>query len=94
MLKSFGILAWGGCLLTLANQGVGWILQGSWTSISLMDVLTRIFGFNLLDLVAKLPLEVAAKAAYVAVTTELALFLWWLGVALFALMFGLGLLKK
>ena len=94
MLKSFGILAWGACLLTLAWQGITWILQGSWTSITLMDVLRRVFGLDLLDAVMNLPLDVAAKGVYVAMTTELAIFLWWLGVAFFALMFVLGLFRK
>ena len=94
MLKSFGILAWGACLLTLAWQGITFVLKGSWTSVTLMDVLGRVFGLDLLDAVIELPLDVAAKAVYMAMTTELAIFLWWLGAALFALMFVLGLFRK
>ena len=94
MLKSLGILAWGGCLLTLIYQGITWVLNGSWTSITLMSVLRRLFGLDLLSAATELPLDVTAKVVYVAATTELALFLWWLGAALFALMFVLGLLKR
>jgi hypothetical protein len=61
MLKTLGMLAWGGCLLTLARQ---------------------------------LPPDMAAKAAYVLFTTELTVFLWWAGVALFGLMFAFGLLGR
>lgn len=94
MLKSLGILTWGGCLLTLAWQGVTWAVTGSWPSLTLMDVFGRLFGLDLLTLARSLPLDIAAKAAYVLFTTQLTLFLWWTGVALFGLMFASGLLRR
>lgn len=94
MLKTFGILAWGGCLLTLAYQGIHWVIYKNWPSITLMDVLHGLFGFDLLSLLRNLPLDVAAKAIFVTFTTELTLFLWWAGVVLFVLMFILGLIRK
>lgn len=94
MLKSLGILAWGGCLLTLAFQGLTWVVTGSRTSVTLMSVLSRFFGLNLLDVGSTLPLDLAAKAAYVLLTTELSLFLWWTGAALFCLKFALALFVR
>jgi hypothetical protein len=94
MLKTLGILAWGGCLLTLAWQGAAWAVTGAWPSITLMDVFGKLLGLDLLTLARQLPLDMAAKAAYVLFTTELTLFLWWAGVAMFGLMFALGLLGR
>lgn len=94
MLKSLGMLAWGGCLLTLVWQGATWALTGAWPAPTLMDVLGRLFGLDLLTLARELPLDIAAKAAYVLFTTQLAVFLWWTGVALFGLMFVAGLLRR
>lgn len=94
MLKSLGILAWGGCLLTLAFQGLSWVVTGSWPTITLMSILSRFFGLDLLDVGSSLPLDLAAKAAYVLTTTELSLFLWWTGTALFCLMFALALFVR
>ena len=94
MLKLFGILAWGGCLVTLVYQGIYWVIQNSWPSLTLLDILRNLFGLDLLTAVGKLPLDVAAKALYVAFTTELSLFLWWTGVAMFGLLFLLGILKR
>lgn len=94
MLKTLGILAWGGCLLTLAWQGAVWAVTGIRPVLTLMDVLSKLFGLNMLTLASELPLDIAAKAAYVLVSTELALFLWWAGVALFGLMFAFGLFGR
>ncbi|WP_272701281.1 potassium:proton antiporter [Desulfovibrio sp. Fe33] len=94
MLKTLGILAWGGCLLTLAWQGIAWAVTGSRPSLTLMNVLGGLFGLDLPALALRLPLDIAAKAAYVLATTELALFLWWAGAAIFGLMFALGLLRR
>ncbi|EGB13898.1 hypothetical protein DND132_0683 [Pseudodesulfovibrio mercurii] len=94
MLKTLGMIAWIGCLMTLAWQGAAWAVTGSWPSITLMTVLGKLLGMDLLTLAGNLPLDVAAKAAYVLVTTEVAVFLWWSGVALFGLMFALGLLGR
>jgi hypothetical protein len=94
MLKTLGILAWGGCLLTLAWQGAAWAVTGSWSSITLMDVFGKLFGLDLLTLARQLPLDIAAKAAYLLFTTGLPLFLWWAGVAMFGLMFVRGLLGR
>jgi hypothetical protein len=94
MLKTLGMLAWGGCLLTLAWQGAAWAVTGAWPSITLMDVFGKLFGLDLLTLARQLPPDMAAKAAYVLFTTELTVFLWWAGVALFGLMFAFGLLGR
>jgi hypothetical protein len=94
MLKTFAIIAWGGCLLTLAWQGAAWAVTGAWTSITLMDIFGKLFGLDLLTLAGQLPLDIAAKAAYVLFTTQLTLFLWWAGVALLGAMFALGLFGR
>lgn len=94
MLKTLGILAWGGCLLTLIWQGAVWAVTGTRPVLTLMDVLSKLFGLDMLTLASEFPLDIAAKAAYVLVTTELALFLWWAGAALFGLMFAFGLLGR
>lgn len=94
MLKNMGLLSWLACLVILAFQGLSWLLTGNWPSITLMDGLNRLFGLDLLSLAQNLPLDIAIKAAYVCFTTELALFLWWLGVAMFLLMFLLPLVRR
>ncbi|MBG0790105.1 MAG: potassium:proton antiporter [Desulfovibrionaceae bacterium] len=87
MLKSLGFLSWTGCLLVLACQAVGRFLTGDWPHLSLFTVLRSLFGLDLLSAAETLPLDTVAKLLYVALTTELALFLWWLGAAMFGLMF-------
>ncbi len=82
MLKNIGILAWVGCLITLAYQSVSWVIFKAWPSVTLLDVLHSLFGIDLLSFVNALPLDIAAKAVYVCFTTQLTLFFWWLGVAL------------
>jgi hypothetical protein len=94
MLKTIGILAWGGCLLTLAYQGIFWVIYKSWPSISLMDILRSVFDLNILTTVENLPVDIIVKASYVAFTTQFSLFLWWTGVIMFGLMFTFGLLRK
>jgi len=86
MLKTLGILSWGACLLTLAYQGVAWVLTSHWPSISLLDILRAVFGMDILSLAGALPVDLAAKIIYVCFTTELPLFLWWTGASLFGLM--------
>nr|WP_321257457.1 potassium:proton antiporter [uncultured Pseudodesulfovibrio sp.] len=83
MLKNMGILAWIGCLITLAYQSVSWAISAVWPSVTLLDVLRSFFGLDLLSFVTNLPLDMAAKAVYICFTTQLTLFFWWMGVALF-----------
>ncbi|MGE4192381.1 MAG: potassium:proton antiporter [Pseudodesulfovibrio sp.] len=80
--------------MTLAFQGVSWAVTGSWPPITLMTALGRLFGLDLLDIGSTLPLDLAAKATYVLMTTELSLFLWWTGTALFCLMFAFALFVR
>ncbi|WP_319467215.1 potassium:proton antiporter [uncultured Pseudodesulfovibrio sp.] len=84
LFKSSGLISWIACLLTLAYQGISWVLTASWPTITMMDTLSRI-GIDLTSLIQSLPLEYAVKAAYVLSTTELAIALWWLGATFFAL---------
>ena len=94
MLKSLGFLSWIGCLLVVAFQAAAWVLSGSWPSLSLFSVLRTLFGLDLISVADTLPLEAAAKLLYVALTTELSLFLWWTGVAMFGLFFVIRLARK
>ncbi len=84
MLKSLGIASWIGCLLVLAYQAVHWILFASWPSVTILTALNAA-DVDILTLVDSLPLDVAIKAAYVSITTQLSLFMWWLGVFFFIL---------
>ena len=93
MFKTFGIIAWFCCLLVLGYQGVYWILYASWPSVTLFDA-TQKLGIDLVYLVQSLSLEIAAKTAYICFTTELSLFFWWTGIALFALVFVSKVLLK
>jgi len=87
MLKNIGILAWIGCLTTLAYQGVSWVIFKAWPSVTLLDVLHSWFGIDLLSFISNLPMDVAAKAVYVCFTTQLSLFFWWIGAAFFITQF-------
>lgn len=84
-LKNLGLFAWAGCLFTLIIQGLAWAITGSAPSFSLLSIVSALFSWDLTSLVRSLPLEYAVKTAYVLATTELALALWWLGVACFGL---------
>lgn len=94
MFKSLGFLCWIACLLVLACQSAIRLLSGSWPHLSLFDALRTLFGLDLLTAAETLPLDAAAKLLYVALTTELTLFLWWLGVAMFGLMFLTHMVRK
>ncbi|BDQ32891.1 potassium:proton antiporter [Pseudodesulfovibrio portus] len=94
MLKSLGFLSWAACLLTLAYQSVSWVLFNNWPELDMFSVLNTLFGLDLLSIVETLPLDATAKLLYVALTTELALFLWWTGVAMFVLMLIIQLVRK
>ncbi len=94
MFKFLGIIAWAGCLLVLAYQGLLWLINGVWTSITAFDLLHAVFGLNMLSFMETLPLEMGAKLLYVALTSELTICLWWLGVAFFALALLSGILLK
>ncbi|BCS87426.1 potassium:proton antiporter [Pseudodesulfovibrio sediminis] len=89
-----GFISWIGCLLVLGYQAGSWVLFKAWPSITLLDLLQIVFGIDLLSLIQHFSLEVAFKAAYVCFTTELVLFLWWLGVVMFALMIATQILFK
>ena len=86
MLKTLGIIAWSCCLLVLGYQGVYWILYASWPSVTLLDA-TQKLGIDLISIGQSLPLEMAAKSAYLCFTTELSIFFWWTGITLFSLVF-------
>ena len=94
MLKSLGFLSWAACLLTLAYQSVSWVLFNSWPELDMFSVLNTLFGLDLLSVAEALPLDAAAKLLYVALTTELSLFLWWTGVAMFGLMFIFQMIRR
>lgn len=87
MLKSLGFLSWTGCLLTLAYQAVSWVLFKSWPPLDMLTVLRSLFGLDLISVVEVLPMDIVAKLLYIALATELSLFLWWCGVAFFTLLF-------
>jgi hypothetical protein len=84
--KTLGIITWSACILVLGYQSVTWVVTASWPSVTLMDTGARL-GLDLLTLARSLPLEFAIKGAYVLVTTELSVALWWVGAAFFALAF-------
>jgi hypothetical protein len=86
LFKTLGIVSWSACILILAYQAAVWGVTAAWPSVTLMDVGTRM-GIDLLSLVRSLPLEFALKSAYVLVTTQLSVALWWAGAVLFALAF-------
>jgi hypothetical protein len=86
LFKVLGITVWTACILVLGYQAASWIVTASWPSVTLMDTTGRV-GLDLLALARSLPLEFAIKAAYVLITTELAIALWWTGVGCFALAF-------
>jgi hypothetical protein len=84
--KALGIVAWSACILVLGYQAAAWAITASWPSVTLMDVGGRM-GIDFLALVRSLPLEFALKGAYVLVTTQLPVALWWAGAVFFALTF-------
>jgi len=88
LFKTLGLLAWTGCILLLGYQAVSWAFTAAWPSLTLMDVGGRL-GLDLLTLIRSLPLEFAIKGAYVLITTQLSVALWWAG----AFFFGLALLS-
>lgn len=94
MLKSLGIISWGACLLTLAYQGISWVLFKSWPTLDLLSILHSLLGLDLLRAMEALPLDIFAKLIYVAFATELSLFLWWLGVGMFGLTFILQIVRR
>jgi len=84
MFKYLGILAWVGCLLTLGYQAATWVVTATWPQVTLMNAVNRI-GIDLTSFVSTVPVDVLLKAAYVLLTTELSLALWWIGLAFFLL---------
>ncbi|WP_419788101.1 potassium:proton antiporter [Pseudodesulfovibrio sp.] len=82
MLKYLGMISWAGCLITLVYQAVTWIITASWPSVTLLDTAHRV-GIDLTDFVTTLPVDILLKLAYVLLTTQLSLALWWLGLAFF-----------
>jgi hypothetical protein len=94
MLKSLGFLSWAGCLLTLTYQSVSWVLFNTWPKFDMLSTLHTLFGLDLLSVAETLPLDTVAKLLYVALTTELSLFLWWTGVVMFGLMFITRIIRK
>jgi hypothetical protein len=86
IFTTLGVLAWSACILVLGYQAAMWAATAAWPSVTLMDISGRL-NIDLLTLIRSLPLEFALKSLYVLATTELALALWWTGVAFFALTF-------
>nr|WP_155932894.1 potassium:proton antiporter [Pseudodesulfovibrio alkaliphilus] len=72
--------------MLLGYQAAAWGLTAQWPSLTLMDVGSRL-GLDLLTLIRSLPLEFAIKGAYVLITTQLSVALWWAGAAFFVLAF-------
>lgn len=93
MLKHSGALCWIGCLLTLGYQGLMWLIHGTWPSLTLMDALRNLNGSDLASIMSHLSFGLAIKITYVALTTELALALWWLGVGFFVLFAVLNVVR-
>lgn len=85
MLKYLGIIAWTGCLLSIAFQALTWVISASWPSITLMDALSAVSNTDYLTFIESLPFDIAIKAMYLCFTTQLSLFLWWFGVCMFSL---------
>lgn len=94
MLKTLGLLSWAGCLLTLAYQGISWLLFNAWPSLDLLSILETIFGLDLLQIIKTLPLDIVAKVFYLCATTELSLFLWWAGVGSFGMAFTFQMVRR
>ncbi|QJB57969.1 potassium:proton antiporter [Pseudodesulfovibrio sp. zrk46] len=84
-LRGMGMIAWVGCVLTLIYQGLVWGVTASWTNLSLMDVSSTLLGIDLATLIQEMPIDYAVKATYVLITTDLAIGLWWAGIAFFAM---------
>ncbi len=93
MLKNIGIIAWAGCLMVLAYQGIYWMLYASWPSITLFDAY-RTIGFDTVSLIQSMPLEMATKIVYLCFTTELPIFLWCIGAFFFAFEFAIQIFTK
>jgi hypothetical protein len=84
MLKNLGIASWIGCILVIVFQAATWFFTASWPSVTLMDGLTRL-GWNPLDNINTLSMDLTVKTAYVLLTTQLSVALWWLGAGLIGL---------
>ena len=84
MLKNLGIASWIGCILVIIFQAATWFFTASWPSITLMDGLTRL-GWNPVNDIDTLPVDLTMKVAYVLLTTQLSAALWWLGAGLIGL---------
>lgn len=93
-LRTFGILCWTGCLVTLMYQAATWLLTASWPRLTLLEIIYDLVGWNGATSFRSLPLEYALKALYVLTTTELSLALWWLGVASFVLAMAWRIFQK
>ncbi|WP_285905743.1 potassium:proton antiporter [Pseudodesulfovibrio pelocollis] len=86
LFKALGLIAWTACIMVLGYQTVTWTFTATWPSLTLMDIGGRL-GFDLISLIRSLPLEFAIKGAYVLITTQLSVALWWAGAAFFVLAF-------
>lgn len=83
-LRTLGIAAWVGCIMTLTGQAVTWVFTGAWPPLTLLDVADTL-DVSVGSPLRSLPMEYMIKGFYVLTTTELSLSLWWLGVLCFAL---------
>ena len=84
-LRILGIVAWIGCLLSLAYQSLTWIVTATWPTMSLLSIFYDLLGMDLAAVIRSLPLDIGVKTLYVLATTELVITLWWAGVVLFIL---------
>lgn len=94
ILRTLGLSAWVGCALVLAYQAIVWVLSASWPTPTLLDVFSGVFGLDLTSIINNLPLDIAARAIYLLITTELAIAMWWLGAFFFVLTFVCTLIFK
>ena len=93
MLKNLAIASWIGCILVIAFQAATWFFTASWPSITLIDGLTRL-GWDPFDNIDTLPVDLTMKAAYVLLTTQLSVALWWLGAGLIGLAVAVRILFR
>lgn len=93
MLKSLGIAAWISCLVVITYQAISWVISASWPSVTLMDTM-HAANIDILSIINSLPFDIAIKAIYVCLTTQLSLFLWWAGIISFGLVVAGKLLFK
>ena len=94
MLKSLAFIVWSLCIVVLLQQMYVWLRIDAWHSLTLMDAMQNLFGWDVLSMASRLPLDLAVKGAYLLFTTGLAQALWWMGAAFMALHILANILMK